>query len=183
MQLLERVINDILRDIREYIIPSAAFGIFAILIYSFVICKEKNIFKDPSYKWKFCFFMYIYFILNKTLLDRSTGMENNIELAVYKNWLTINGSADINAEALENIIFFMPYTFFLMRSLFLKNKNINLKKITVISFITSLVIEIMQYLLTFGTFQLSDIGHNTLGGMIGYLCFVLFSYIIKKNKK
>ena len=41
-----------------------------------------------------------------------------------------------------------------------------------IAFIFSISIEMLQLLLRLGTFQVSDIVYNTLGGMLGGLCYI-----------
>ena len=126
--------------------------------------------KNKREKWKFLFFVYISFILQKTLLDRTFGAKNNLELALtIPNILEINNTEE-NVEAIENLIFFIPYTFFLLQSSLLqKIKRVN--DILVLSFFTSLTIEILQYVTTLGTFQLSDLLYNTLGGIVGYILY------------
>ena len=47
--------------------------------------------------------------------------------------------------------------------------------------VSSLFIEIMQWLTKTGYFELDDIMTNTLGMLIGYLICVLFVEIYKKN--
>ena len=39
------------------------------------------------------------------------------------------------------------------------------------AFIFSIVIEVLQLLLRLGTFQLSDIFYNTVGGVVGGVCY------------
>lgn len=71
-----------------------------------------NYLKNERGKWKFLFFIYLSFILQKALLDRTFGAKNNLELALtIPNILKINNARD-NIEAIENLIFFIPYTFF-----------------------------------------------------------------------
>lgn len=108
-------------------------------------------------------------------MDRIFGAENNIELALtIPNILKINNARD-NIEAIENLIFFIPYTFFLFQSFSLRKLK-SIKYILILSFITSLTIEILQYTTTLGTFQLSDLLYNTLGGVIGYIIYRIIQY-------
>lgn len=188
IRIIGNIITDIVKDIIKYIIPSTIFGILSIIIQYFLENIElkrllKNLkikfIKDKRYKWKFLFFIYIYFILDKTLLDRTFGAKNNLELALtIPNILKINNARD-NIEAIENLIFFIPYTFFLFQSFSLK-KSKDIKNTLILSFLTSLVIEVLQLLTTLGTFQLSDLLYNTLGGVIGY---IIYRIINIKNKK
>lgn len=150
--------------------------------------KEKNFFKilkklrikyikDKRGKWKFLFFVYFSFILQKTILNRTFGANNNLELALtIPNILEISEDRN-NIGAIENLIFFIPYTFFLFQSFSLK-KFKDIKNTLILSFLTSLVIEVLQLLTTLGTFQLSDLLYNTLGGVIGYIIYRIIN--IKK---
>lgn len=165
-------------------IPSTIFGILSIVILYFlenIKLEEllKNIkikfIKDKRYKWKLLFFVYIYFIFDKTLLSRTFGANNNLELALtIPNILKMSNIKD-NIEAIENLIFFIPYTFFLLQGFSIKK----LKNILFMSFFTSLLIEILQFIIKIGTFQLSDLLYNTLGGVIGY---IIYRIINIKNK-
>jgi glycopeptide antibiotics resistance protein len=51
------------------------------------------------------------------------------------------------------------------------------------AFLTTLFIEGFQYLAKLGIFELDDLFHNTLGGMIGYSLFMFGYTIIKGYKK
>lgn len=188
VRIIEIVITDILKDISEYIVSSTVFGILFIFIMEYekniglfgVLRKIKRKFiKDKKNIYRLLLFIYIYFILDKTLLDRTFGAKNNLELALtIPNILKINNARD-NIEAIENLIFFIPYTFFLFQSFSLK-KSKDIKNTLILSFLTSLVIEVLQLLTTLGTFQLSDLLYNTLGGVIGY---IIYRIINIKNKK
>lgn len=129
-----------------------------------------NYVKNERGKWKFLFFIYLSFILQKTLLNRTFGSNNNLELTLtIPNILEMSNSEE-NIEAIENLIFFIPYTFFLFQSFSLRKLK-SIKYILILSFITSLTIEILQYVTTLGTFQLSDLLYNTLGGIVGYILY------------
>lgn len=159
-----------------------------LIIYVIEYKKEKNFFKilkklrikyikDKRGKWKFLFFVYISFILQKTILNRTFGANNNLELALtIPNILEISEDRN-NIGAIENLIFFIPYTFFLLQSFSLRKLK-SIKYILILNFITSLTIEILQYVTTLGTFQLSDLLYNTLGGVIGYIIYRIIN--IKK---
>lgn len=178
------ILKDITLDILKYIIPSIIFGFLSgILLYyinkfgikTLILEVKKNFLEDRSYKWKILFFTYIYFIFDKTLLSRTFGANNNLELALtIPNILKMSNIKD-NIEAIENLIFFIPYTFFLLQGFSIKK----LKNILFMSFFTSLLIEILQFIIKIGTFQLSDLLYNTLGGVIGY---IIYRIINIKNK-
>lgn len=74
-----------------------------------------NYVKNERGKWKFLFFIYLSFILQKTLLNRTFGSNNNLELTLtIPNILEMSNSEE-NIEAIENLIFFIPYTFFYLK--------------------------------------------------------------------
>ena len=118
--ILKMITEDIFLDIYKYIFSSAVFGFLITLILYIFDKKEDKKLKD--YKWKFLFFMYLWFVFNKTLLDRKIGADNNFELAVKSNWLFIKGDKEDMIEGIENIIFFIPYSFFLLK-VFVGNIN------------------------------------------------------------
>ena len=88
-------------------------------------------------------------------------------------------------QAVENILFFIPISFFFYLAFFdIKDFNLNLlKKVVKFSFLLSLFIELTQLILTLGTFQLSDIVYNTIGGIIGYILAILVNCINNFRKK
>lgn len=136
-----------------------------------------NYLKNERGKWKFLFFIYLSFVLQKTLLNRTFGAENNLKLALaIPNILKMSKDRS-DIEAIENLIFFIPYIFFLLQSFSLRKLK-SIKYILILNFITSLTIEILQYVTTLGTFQLSDLLYNTLGGVIGYIIYRIIN--IKK---
>ena len=52
-----------------------------------------------------------------------------------------------------------------------------------IAFIFSISIEMLQLLLHLGTFQVSDIVYNTLGGMLGGLCYIEIKKVRERLSK
>lgn len=78
----------------------------------------------------------------------------------------------LTTECIENLMLFIPFTILLFWTV---GKKI-LKKTTFlnivwnglkITFVFSLSIELLQLFLRLGTFQVSDLTYNTLGGGIG----------------
>lgn len=139
--------------------------------------------KDKTYKWKLLFFIYLYFIFDKTLLGRSANIETSLRLALALPDFWDKNSHELNIEAIENFIFFIPYIFFLLKGFSRKKSLVSLKNILIISFLTSLLIEVLQYNFDLGSFQVSDLLHNTLGGLMGYLLYGLINIKISKENK
>ena len=89
-------------------------------------------------------------------------------------WETVNGERKLTTECIENVIMMVPFSSVVMWT-FQKKMGRGWKKILwqsgKIAFIFSVVIEMLQLLLRLGTFQLSDIFYNTVGGVIGSVCY------------
>ena len=122
-------------------------------------------------------------ILFKTLLNRNLWMNplSNV-MGGWSIWKTVNGEKKLTTECIENVIMMMPFSSVVMWT-FQEKVGRGWKKILwqggKIAFIFSVVIEMLQLLLRLGTFQLSDIFYNTVGGMIGGVCYL---GIMKRRK-
>lgn len=194
LAVLNMIIYHMNKVVNEYAISISIFFIFiAIIIYisekmefEKFLCEIKDkFFKDYSYKWKILFFTYSYFILDKTLISRNIGNINNFEYAFKNGWLFIVKDTWNKVQAIENIIFFIPFSFFLLLGFYnLEEKKLELfKEIISIFFKFSLFIELLQFIFSLGTFQLSDIVYNILGGIIGYSLAILVNCINNFRKK
>lgn len=127
------------------------------------------------------FMLYIFFILNITLLCRIGKPQSEPLSGVWLGWnpLQTENRMYIDSQPILNVIMFIPMAFELR---FLLNKKKNLALLSTISAMTiSIIIEASQLIFRLGTVQVSDLVYNTLGGAIGYLIY----RIIKKhiNKK
>ena len=80
-----------------------------------------------------------------------------------------------NTEGLLNIFLFFPLVYFGLRGFNQRDKSNKWIVVNVIkaSFSFSCMIEICQLFLRLGTFQLSDIFQNTLGGFIGVTIYII----------
>ena len=194
LAVLNMIMHHISKVIVEYYVSTGIFFIFtAIIIYisekigfeKFIFEIKDKFFKDYSYKWKILFFTYSYFILDKTLISRNIGNTNSFEYAFKNGWLFLVRDTWNRVQAIENIIFFIPFSFFLLLEFYdLKRMKLELfKEIILISFRVSLFIELLQIIFTLGIFQLADIVYNVLGGIIGYILAILFNCINKFKKK
>ena len=98
-------------------------------------------------------------------------------------WKTVNGEKQLTTECIENVIMMVPFSAAVLWTFGKKIGN-DWKKILwqsgKITFIFSISIEILQLLLRLGTFQLSDIFYNTVGGMIGGL---IYCAVMKARKR
>lgn len=115
-------------------------------------------------------------ILFRTLLNRNLWMNplSNV-MGGWGIWETVNGEQKLTTECIENVIMMVPFSAVVMWTFQEKVGN-GWKKILwqsgKIAFIFSVSIEMLQLLLRLGTFQLSDIFYNTVGGVLGGVCYL-----------
>lgn len=121
----------------------------------------------------------------RTLLNRN--MWANPVSDVMGGWTLWNEDGELTTEAIENVLLMIPYTALLLWAL----KEQLLKRVILgrvlwqgikYAFLTSVTIEFLQLFLRLGTFQLSDIFYNTLGGLLGSLIYYT-GYKIKHGEK
>ena len=90
--------------------------------------------------------------------------------------ISSDGTKTLTTQGVENIILMFPFTVMLMWTMKEKLvKVISLRSIAFksaeIAFCFSLTIEFLQLFLRLGTFQLSDLFYNTLGGFLGGVAY------------
>lgn len=126
---------------------------------------------------------YIYFgalvwiILFKMQMPFSNmGHIRSINLIPFAGSVEVNGSIYIQ-EIVDNVLIFIPFgVFSSMRAL-----TQNPVKRLAPSFFTSLVLEILQFVLAAGVTDITDLLANTAGGFIGIGVFHFFQAVCKKK--
>lgn len=145
---------------------------------------------DPAFRRLFFLAFYTTMILFRTLMNRSMWM-NPLSDVMAGWWLYKEdgntGEMVLTTECVENFILFLPFIplfFWNFRSRFL-GSTVRPGKAFVcalsVTFLCSLSIEFLQLFLRLGTFQLSDLCYNTLGGGVGGLIYALGYKIWKKH--
>ena len=129
---------------------------------------------DPQFRRTFLLVFYAVMILFQTLLNRN--MWSNPVSNVIGVWGLYNAKGEITTECIENLALFIPFTILLLwvaKARILKRMTIGsvLWNSTKITFLFSFAIEMLQLFLRLGTWQLSDLFYNTLGGTIGGLIY------------
>ena len=109
----------------------------------------------------------LFWILLFKLGVRFSYMENRqVNLIPFSEFLILNGKIDFG-EIIMNVIIFVPlgiYAGILFKE-WIFGKNI------FFFFLTSLIVEGLQFILRVGAFDITDIITNTLGGIIGLMIF------------
>lgn len=122
-------------------------------------------------------------ILFRTLLNRNLWLNplSNV-MGGWGIWETVNGEQKLTTECIENVIMMVPFTSMVIWT-FQEKVGSSWKKILWysgnIAFIFSISIELLQLFLRLGTFQLSDLFYNTVGGVLGGLMY----YTVMKVRK
>lgn len=144
----------------------------------------KNNFKNSVQFRRILYFVFItVMILFKTLLVRN--MNFNPTGNVVGVWGFYKHDGTFTTEIVENVVLFIPFIFFLFFMLETTSKKVTtflgvMGRAIAISFLSSLVIEMIQLFLHLGTWQLSDLCFNTIGGIIGGLIYWLSAKIRRK---
>lgn len=141
---------------------------------------------SSSFRRIFLLVFYTTMILFRTVLNRQIWFDPLGK--IMGGWSLYVEDGTLTTESIENVMLFVPFTVLLLWALRKKlfGNEVRLKKALWISFkvvgIFSLAIEFLQVLIYVGTFQLSDLCYNTLGGILGG-CIYWCIYKWKHRKK
>ena len=100
----------------------------------------------------------------------------SINIIPFMGSVIVNGRIYIS-EIINNIVVFIPVGIYVCM---LKKDWPILKKISV-GFFISLGIEVLQFVLSIGATDITDLIGNTFGGIVGILVFYLFSTVFKNK--
>jgi len=182
-------ISYIISSIFKYIVPatvvmcllSAIAGAGYFFVYKKLLKGKKTI---NITKVVLCILLTIYLLVvfGLTCRDRGSGIERYANLKLFSSYIDAWYTFSVRAWQfiIFNIVMFIPL------GILLPLINGVFKKVAWIftaAFLTTLFIEGFQYLAKLGIFELDDLFHNTLGGMIGYSLFMFGYTIIKGYKK
>lgn len=188
MDLLKTIIANILTSLYH----SFWVALLVAILFMFV-WKNYSSFKQAASQWMhwfkteiefrrmFALTFYSVMIIFRTLLNRSLwGYPLSNVIGV---WGLYNNEGKLTTEVPENLALFIPFTILLLwtyRDKILNNdkkdnSGVSLPNVlwqsTKIVFLFSFTIEMLQLFLRLGTWQLSDLFFNTLGGFIGGLLY------------
>lgn len=183
IEVLGKIISNILVAFYQPFWFAVTLSVLVMFFYLFAekygcrpIIKEwlQRLKTDLFFRRIFLLVFYVTMILFRTLLNRN--MWANPVSNVIGIWGVHNKKGEFTTEVIENILLFIPLMFLLFWVL----KDKILKKTSIlyvalqsvnISFLFSLTIEFLQLFLRLGTFQLSDLFFNTLGGFVGGMMY------------
>ena len=158
-----------LMSLLEFSWPMIAIGvIIAVLLRTtyLIVNKQKLILHEELLK--LCFIIYILCLFYAvTFQDVSWSSHNYIP---FKEILRYDlGSSLFYKNIFGNMLLFLPYGIFIAKYVKLDSAFI----VAIISFITSLSIEVIQFLIG-RVFDVDDIILNVIGGVFGFLIYKIF---------
>lgn len=196
IDITKKIMENILTALYQPFGFSVIMSVLAMFFYMFVqehgvkvvIQRWINEFKTSSrFRKVFILVFYIAMILFRTLLNRD--MWRNPVSNVIGVWGLYNENGELTTEAIENLALFIPFTVLLLWSFHEKFLGEGAKLLRTIwqsikiVFLFSLTIEFLQLFLRLGTFQLSDLFYNTLGGLVGGLIYWIGYKLTHRDRK
>ena len=170
--------------IKEYIlnydigVPSVVVIVTCLLVCTIVLLlfRLKTNYSIFVRQVSFCLLMgYVFLVFCTTIFFREETFEKRYYLHPLWSYSVLYNK--LLAQIIMNVILFVPIGFFAGGAL--KKKHI--WNALGFGFVLSLFIEVTQLISTRGVFNVDDIIHNTLGCVLGFLCFVLCYKMIKRT--
>lgn len=181
MQIISKIVTNVLTALYQPFWFAVILSVLFMFVYkaypSIIQATKEWIFwfkSDSTFRRIFFLVFYTVMILFRTLLNRN--MWANPVSNVIGVWGLYNAKGELTTECIENLALFIPFTILLLwvaRERILPKMTIGLVlwKSTKITFLFSFAIEMLQLFLRLGTWQLSDLFYNTLGGTIGGMIY------------
>lgn len=140
---------------------------------------NKGMIADKAYNIRHIIWIYIYLFYGYLAVQEAAGIGTIWDLIAYGKLDNSINLIPFSSEGamtyILNIIMFMPLGFLL--PLIWENFR-NAKKVVLMGFLMSLAIEICQ-LFNIRTTDIDDLLMNTLGALVGYCCWKVFSLIFR----
>lgn len=141
--------------------------------------------KEKTFRKQFFFAWVVIMILFRTLLNRNIWTNPLVD--VIGPWRVYSANGVLNTDIIENTIMMIPFSFCLFwcyDETFLKKHHLFYVSFQGLkyAFCFSLTIETLQLVLFLGTFQISDLFFNTLGGLIGGFVYFIYYQMIHRRK-
>ena len=151
--------------------------IVLILLYIFMFYKKWKVKGKDILFINTIMYIYLSFVLYFTLMPIITSLPfifnhpyDSMNLVPFID--VLNGRGDFIRQIGLNIIMTVPFGFLFP---LVKNRKASLLKTVLYTFILSLSIELLQPLINgFRSADITDLITNTVGGIIGYLIYLIF---------
>ncbi|HBM5401558.1 TPA: VanZ family protein [Enterococcus faecium] len=197
VEIFSFVIVNVLTTLYQAFVFSILLSMLAMYFYLFATDQESagqgikksmyilafRFYSSTKFRRLFFLFFYTSLILFRTLLYRDI-MANPLSDVMGGWWIyetnPSTGEVKLTTECIENLMLFTPFSVLLMWFTGQKKFKYILWLSTKAVFLFSMSIELLQLFLHLGTFQLSDLFYNTLGGFIGGVDYWIF-YKLRKT--
>ena len=158
----------LLKDIHSqlmYFPRAIVLMVLVIPAYLFIRDNDKSQIRNKFFSvikqpWLVLFLLYLSFILISTLFIRWPRVPYNNVLSDFG----LYNASGLNKECIENTMLFIPYTFLFLQAM---KPSRTWKSSIALALGTTTFVELSQLIFWLGEFQLSDLVHNTIGGIIG----------------
>lgn len=178
-------IGEIIELLKEYlflgIIAIVMFAIGYTIIYKKIMKGTKTISKSKFVLYGISI-AYIIVVIGATFLSRGNGY-GTINLHLFSSYRQAYNQMQISLfrNIILNILLFVPLGFLLP----FYSKKLQKSYITIlVGVVTTLIIEIIQYITNMGIFEIDDVFNNTIGTIIGYCIFMIGKCLwTKENRK
>jgi glycopeptide antibiotics resistance protein len=118
-------------------------------------------------------FMTYLLVLFRLVTSQDISLLNSTNLIPFREILRYDvGTSEFNRQVIGNIVLFIPFGYFM--SHYCKIRGLG--TITIVSFLTSFVIETVQHFIG-RSFDVDDIILNIVGGILGFLIYIALNAI------
>ena len=157
--------------------------VFLFILYIFIFYKRWKVKGKDILFINTIMYIYLSFVLYFTLMPIITSLpfvfnHSYVPMNLVPFIDVSTGRGDFIRQVVLNIVMTIPFGFLLP---LIKNKKINLMKTILYTFLLSLGIEILQPLINdFRSSDITDLVTNILGGIIGYILYLIFKPLTTK---
>jgi glycopeptide antibiotics resistance protein len=129
----------------------------------------------------------VYFLIFSDNFGRGHGydvrrynLEPFLEIKRFVKYRSYMSTTSVMLNLVGNVVAFMPFGMLIRWA---RNKKTGVLTAFVYSMLFSCIIEVAQLVTKLGVFDVDDIIMNTIGGMIGYLVYVILAVYDKRRRK
>jgi glycopeptide antibiotics resistance protein len=127
------------------------------------------------------FALYVAFLLKLLLFSRPPGSEQSLNLIPFStiSEYLFSDAASVRRSAIGNIVAFAPLGLYL--PLLRRDARVWANVLIIAS--TSIAVEVVQGTLGPGSSDIDDVILNTVGGLVGVLCFTLLRVLLRRRAR